>query len=251
VFEVAPATEPAPVFEVAPATEPAPVFEVAPATDQTPPAAAAAERAPLIAANPAPPVEATPEPAQLIAATPEPALAAAPEATVPEAEAAQAPEPVAADDPATAPSVVPDSDSIWWIVAPERARPAGTDEAVQPTWALPRSGSKVPSGSPPLDRPDVRPVAPPPLAPPPPAATHLPPAQRANPWSTGSTDPTPHHWRTPQPVSPAETVWAASSRDVLNRPGSGVQACASCGLALSASARFCRRCGSQQGAPSR
>ena len=41
-------------------------------------------------------------------------------------------------------------------------------------------------------------------------------------------------------------LWVASSQDVLNRPGSGVQACVSCGLPLSATARFCRRCGSQQ-----
>jgi peptide/nickel transport system permease protein len=37
------------------------------------------------------------------------------------------------------------------------------------------------------------------------------------------------------------------SRDVLARSGSGVQACVSCGLPLSATARFCRRCGSRQG----
>jgi hypothetical protein len=50
----------------------------------------------------------------------------------------------------------------------------------------------------------------------------------------------------PPPVPPAADLWAASSQDVLNRPGSGVQACVSCGLPLSATARFCRRCGSQQ-----
>jgi hypothetical protein len=48
-------------------------------------------------------------------------------------------------------------------------------------------------------------------------------------------------------------VWAASSRDVLaaGAPGAGgsvgVQACVSCGLSLSANARFCRRCGTRQG----
>jgi hypothetical protein len=49
-----------------------------------------------------------------------------------------------------------------------------------------------------------------------------------------------------------EEVWAASSRDVIAAPGSptapaGVQACVSCGLSLSATARFCRRCGTRQG----
>ena len=48
------------------------------------------------------------------------------------------------------------------------------------------------------------------------------------------------------PSRPGPDLWVASSQDVLNRPGSGVQACVSCGLPLSASARFCRRCGSQQ-----
>jgi ribosomal protein L40E len=43
-------------------------------------------------------------------------------------------------------------------------------------------------------------------------------------------------------------MWAASSRELLvNRAETGVQACVSCGLPLSATARFCRRCGSQQG----
>ena len=46
-------------------------------------------------------------------------------------------------------------------------------------------------------------------------------------------------------------VWAESSRDLLGPSGAaaptGVQACVSCGLPLSANARFCRRCGSRQG----
>ena len=45
-----------------------------------------------------------------------------------------------------------------------------------------------------------------------------------------------------------DAMWAASSRDVLDtRPELGVQACVSCGLPLSATARFCRRCGTHQG----
>jgi ribosomal protein L40E len=48
-------------------------------------------------------------------------------------------------------------------------------------------------------------------------------------------------------------VWVASSRDVVAaaRPGVaatvGIHSCVSCGLSLSANARFCRRCGSRQG----
>lgn len=58
---------------------------------------------------------------------------------------------------------------------------------------------------------------------------------------------------------PTETtgLWAASSREVLGRPGVNgpaqasaplaPQPCVSCGLSLSANARFCRRCGARQG----
>ncbi len=42
-------------------------------------------------------------------------------------------------------------------------------------------------------------------------------------------------------------VWEESTRDLVTRPGTGIQACQSCGLPLSANARFCRRCGAPQG----
>ena len=42
------------------------------------------------------------------------------------------------------------------------------------------------------------------------------------------------------------SVWEESTRDIVTRPGSGIQACQGCGLPLSASARFCRRCGARQ-----
>lgn len=48
-----------------------------------------------------------------------------------------------------------------------------------------------------------------------------------------------------------EGLWAASARGVVAAPPKGapiaaVQTCTSCGLSLSATARFCRRCGSRQ-----
>jgi hypothetical protein len=43
------------------------------------------------------------------------------------------------------------------------------------------------------------------------------------------------------------SVWEESTRDLVTRPGTGIQACQSCGLPLSANARFCRRCGAPQG----
>ena len=48
-----------------------------------------------------------------------------------------------------------------------------------------------------------------------------------------------------------EALWAASARDVVAQirdgPVGGVQPCSNCGLSLSATARFCRRCGTRQG----
>jgi ribosomal protein L40E len=53
----------------------------------------------------------------------------------------------------------------------------------------------------------------------------------------------------------SEGLWAASAQEVLAQPPSaqsaaasaGVQPCSNCGLSLSATARFCRRCGTRQG----
>jgi zinc-ribbon domain len=49
-----------------------------------------------------------------------------------------------------------------------------------------------------------------------------------------------------------DALWAASVRDVVapaqGTPAGTVQPCNSCGLSLSANARFCRRCGTRQGA---
>jgi ribosomal protein L40E len=43
------------------------------------------------------------------------------------------------------------------------------------------------------------------------------------------------------------TFWEASAREVASAAANvGIQACGGCGLSLSASARFCRRCGSPQ-----
>jgi len=47
-------------------------------------------------------------------------------------------------------------------------------------------------------------------------------------------------------ISGVDAMWAASSRDVLSRAETGVQSCVNCGLPLSATARFCRRCGANQ-----
>lgn len=50
----------------------------------------------------------------------------------------------------------------------------------------------------------------------------------------------------------SEGLWAASARGVIahapGTPAAVIQTCGSCGLSLSATARFCRRCGTRQGA---
>jgi len=54
------------------------------------------------------------------------------------------------------------------------------------------------------------------------------------------------------PTGGIEALWAESAREVATagpaaRAAGGVQPCVSCGLSLSATARFCRRCGTRQG----
>ncbi|MEX2184445.1 MAG: hypothetical protein WEC14_08350 [Chloroflexota bacterium] len=65
--------------------------------------------------------------------------------------------------------------------------------------------------------------------------------------------------RPAQPTGDLESLWAESAREVAAvpapftlgsapaSPAGGVQPCVSCGLSLSATARFCRRCGTRQG----
>ena len=60
--------------------------------------------------------------------------------------------------------------------------------------------------------------------------------------------------RPPTPTGGLEALWAESAREVVAPPivagqpvaTGGVQPCVSCGLSLSATARFCRRCGTPQ-----
>ncbi|MDH4143518.1 MAG: hypothetical protein OEV61_12995, partial [Chloroflexota bacterium] len=57
-----------------------------------------------------------------------------------------------------------------------------------------------------------------------------------------------------QAAGSLDSLWAESAREVVapptaasTRPTGGVAPCVSCGLSLSATARFCRRCGTRQG----
>ncbi len=180
-------------------------------------AAAEADLEPELAAAVAQPDE--PEPAVAPEPDAEPIVAAESEQDVePEVE------PIAAAEPEPAPEPAPDEPAPrtptpgWAIVAPDVPR---TDAPTAPVAWPPRS-----------------PVyQPPPAGPAAPASTPGQPRQPS--------------WPTVPPaafsVPAAQAVWEQSSLGVISRPGSGVQACVSCGLPLSATARFCRRCGSRQG----
>ena len=129
-----------------------------------------------------------------------------------------APEPAATEEPPPAP-------------AP--ASPP-TDVAVQPTWRM-----VAPDGAS-TGEPQPAPAA---WAPSERATRRAADAMPSAPWAA--------RVATARPLE--SPVWAASSRDILaaEAPGAagpvGIQSCVSCGLSLSANARFCRRCGTHQG----
>jgi hypothetical protein len=166
--------------------------------------------------------EAEAEPEPVAAAEIEPVAASTSE---PEPELAAA----AAGAPEATETAAPGEDRIeqptWRIFAPEPARPAG--DAPIPT---PPSPDQVPvqaSGEPQWPaRPDFAES---------PSMALL--ADRAR--------------------ASSEAIWAASAREVAGPPRStgpamtpappGIQPCSNCGLSLSATARFCRRCGTRQG----
>ncbi len=181
----------------------------------------------------------------------------------PEGERAAMPTTEPAVEPAAAAAATPEP-----VV-----QPAAAAAATEPTSAAPPSLSATEpmEAAPPAPEPPPSPLAQPAPAPPateagvvahpPPDRVETPVWQIVAPDTTPQAEPTgrsPVAWPAltarpaaspsfaPPPPAAADVVWAASSRDVLNRPGSGVQACVSCGLPLSATARFCRRCGTRQ-----
>jgi ribosomal protein L40E len=182
-------------------------------------AATPAEPEPVSAPEPEPQAAvATPEHAA--AAQPEPAVTAA-EPAVPEAEPVAA-EPVAAEPEPAAAAAEP---------APE---PVPEDTIEQPTWrTVAPDAPETPAPTWP-DAPAWPPVSP----------QSRQPGPDAGRWASRLAISRPD----PEPTS----VWAASSEELLAAAPAAagaapaVQACVSCGLSLSANARFCRRCGTRQ-----
>jgi hypothetical protein len=167
---------------------------------------------------------------ELAAETPEAEVAAEPEiaAAAPvEAEPTPEPEPVRAD-------VV--EQPTWRVVAPDA--PAAPAAPAVPT-----------NGHPPVPEPAQPPVAATAAPQPPPAADPQWPTDPQ--WPAAQPNPSFLANRRTSASAATEALWAASARDVVANPAGaplgGVQPCSSCGLSLSATARFCRRCGSRQG----
>jgi hypothetical protein len=153
---------------------------------------------------------------------------------------------------------------------PEPVEAAAHDDVVaQPTWPV------TPAAAPPPP-----PPVPAPAQPGAPAQPEAPAQPAASPWLTVAPDegsqpqwPAAPIWGQPAagrggvpatlaghallPQDDAAAMWAESAREVLNgtakapQPVAAVnltpQPCVSCGLSLSANARFCRRCGTRQG----
>ena len=221
--------------EAAPEAEPETVAETAVEPALEPEAAGEAE----IAAE-------SPAAAEVeIAAEP---VAAAEEATA-ESRAAEAPgaaEAPAESEPAAAADEVPAEAPIS---AAEPAAPVAADVVEQPTWRITAPDTEGPSAGAP--RPDERGPSPAPGPSLPPGEPQWParpewPAPQA---SAGL----PFLGRPAQASGGVDSLWAASNRELVanapasGRSASGIQPCISCGLSLSANARFCRRCGTLQG----
>jgi hypothetical protein len=240
--------QPEPAGDAAGASE-APEAAEAPVEAEAEPVVAAEAEAIEAEAVEAEAVEAEPEPA--VAIEPEPAVAIEPEPAV-----AIEPEPVAASQPAPEPEPVAASQPAPEPVRKPEPEPlvaaAGADLVEQPTWRI--------------TAPDAAAIAPTPA----PSDTGIPlqaAGTRAVPVDGEPQWPARPQWPSATPAAglpflgrPAtpeggiDALWAASNQELVTaapaapgRAASGIQPCISCGLSLSATARFCRRCGTLQG----
>ncbi len=163
--------------------------------------------------------EPEPEP-EAVVAEPEPVVVAAepePVVVVPEPE----PEPESPTQPPVVADVV--AQPVWHMVAPDPSVPGQAAPQSVPTPAV---DPTVTPGSEPQW--PTRPS-----------------------WLAGTpANGLPFLDRPAAPQGGMDALWAASAQDVVSpkgpKAGGGVQPCLSCGLSLSATARFCRRCGTPQ-----
>jgi hypothetical protein len=152
------------------------------------------------------------------------------------------PEPVTVAEPEPVVAAQPEPE-------PEALAPAA-DVVEQPTWRI-----TAPDAESPTDRPSTRTHATIPLQT---SGSSLPPAEPQWPakpeWPVARASVgLPFLGRPAQPQGGVDALWAASNEELVatqptpGRSSSGIQPCVSCGLSLSATARFCRRCGTPQG----
>jgi hypothetical protein len=204
-------------------------------------ARAAAEAAAAALPQPEPEIAATPEP-EPVAPMPEPEPVAPMPELEPVAPMAE-PEPVA-PMPEPEPVAAEPAAAAW----PEPVAAEPRDDVVyQPTW-------QIVAPEPPTAEPGRIPQAPAPTAEP--IAASAEPQWPSQPeWPRPpSADGLPFLGRPAASSGGIEALWAESAREVGSvgplpgaKPVGGVQPCVSCGLSLSANARFCRRCGTRQG----
>jgi hypothetical protein len=173
------------------------------------------------------------------------------------AEAVIASAALAADEPeveaeAEAETVASESEAVAAVAAEPAAEPVPSpapepvDLIQQPTW-------RMVAPDPTIERP-----ATPPISPSIPAAAIAPDPNAEPQWPTrpggAPSAGLPFLNRPAAATGGLEALWAESARDVVTPPTvsgrpvatGGVQPCVSCGLSLSATARFCRRCGTPQ-----
>jgi hypothetical protein len=205
--------------------------------------AAAAVEAAAIASSVERPAVPSPEPEPVVASEPEPEPVVEAEPVVePEPVVAVQPEPEPVLEPIVEPepepvaaAVEPQPEPVAAAWEPEPVGPAPREDLVpQPTWQI------IAPDTPADDRI---------------AASAEPqwPAQPEWPAPQSSTG-LPYLGRPAAASGGIEALWAESARAVADpasaaeaKVAGGVQPCVSCGLSLSANARFCRRCGTRQG----
>ena len=248
------AFEPEPVAAVEPEAEPIAAVEHEPVAAEAEPEPVAAVEPDAIVEHEPVAAEAEPEP---VAVEPEPVAAAEPET---EPSRAVEPEPVVAASAEPEPVAVLEREPVAAAADPKPAAPAP-----EPVAASAPQSSDEPARDDRIEQPTWRIYAPDQSAPRSPAPTPVDPAPAAPPRIAASAEP---QWPGRPDVSespamsllanranrgPSDGLWAASAQEVLApatgaaAPTAGVQPCSNCGLSLSATARFCRRCGSRQG----
>jgi ribosomal protein L40E len=204
-----------------------------------------------------PQVEATPQP---IAASPEPRTETV--STPPESPVETVAEPVAVQPSAIETAHEPAPEPTWMVVAPPEVEPEIPAEAVAAVQPVAPIDPAAPPPEPepvatPTDRIEM-PAWPTPVRPPlrdsaPVQAPTVLAPQWPAPLRPGLDASATPFWASGEAGRAAREadLWTASAREVAGAldplaSQGGVQACISCGLSLSATARFCRRCGSRQ-----